>query len=76
MADQHKDDTHRITPRDVEPDKKHSGGDASRDRETGHERTLRRDPKVSDTSAGDQAGIAGGGIDSNVSGLGGDKDRV
>jgi hypothetical protein len=38
-------------------------------------RTIRPDPEVVEADGGDQFGIAGGGIDSKVSGLGGDKDR-
>lgn len=78
MTDTNKPDTiNRVTPRDVEPDRRHEGGDLDRDRSTGDERSrgrsIRPDPERREAPGGDQAGIAGGGIDSNVSGLGGDK---
>jgi hypothetical protein len=75
MADTKQPDTNRITPRDVEPDSKTSGGATHSDRSTGHDRGLRRDPVVEEADGGDIGGVAGGGIDSNVSGLGGDKNR-
>lgn len=78
MADSTKnpnDDQNRLTPRSVEPEHRDSVGGAAGDRSTGddHRRTLREDPVRKDSVAGDQAGVAGGSIDSNVSGLGGNK---
>jgi hypothetical protein len=67
--------THRITPREVEPDHRTTGGGATSDHSTAHDRTLRRDPEVVEAPGGDIAGVAGGSVDSNVSGLGGDKNR-
>lgn len=68
-------DGNRVTPRDVEPDSKSSGGAADRDRSTGHDRGLRREPSVEEADGGDLGGVAGGSIDGNVSGLGGDANR-
>lgn len=78
MADSTKhpnDDQNRLTPRSIDPEHRDSVGGASRDRATGddHGRTLREDPVRKDSVAGDQAGVAGGSVDSKVSGLGGDK---
>jgi hypothetical protein len=67
--------THRITPRDVEPDSRTSGGGAADNRSTAHDRTLRRDPQVEEAPGGDIAGVAGGSVDDHISGLGGDKNR-
>jgi hypothetical protein len=64
----------RVTPRKVEPDRKKSDSSGG-DRSTTHDRGLRRDPEVVDADGGDIAGVAGGGIDDGVSGLGGDKNR-
>ena len=64
-----------ITPRDIEPDSKQPGGGAQRDRATGHERTIRRDVPVEEADGGDVSGVAGGSVDDNVSGLGGDRNR-
>ncbi len=77
MADTNDDTlgTNRITPRHVEPDSKESGGGADRERATGHERTIRREPAVQEADGGDISGVAGGSLDGNVSGLGGDKNR-
>lgn len=65
--------THRITPREVEPDRRSERPDA--DRAAADERPPRRGALRDDGSVeeapGDRAGIAGGGIDSGVSGLGG-----
>ena len=72
MAEQNPTDTHRVTPREVEPDSKTPGGAPQRERATGHDRGLRPEPVVEEADGGDMAGIAGGGIDRNVSGLGGD----
>lgn len=75
MAEHNETDTNRITPREVEPDTNTPAGRARRERETTHDRgrSIRPDPEVVEADGGDQFGIAGGGIDSNVSGLGGDK---
>jgi hypothetical protein len=77
MADNKQPDTHRITPREVEPDSNTPAGAARRERDTTDDRgrSIRPDPEVVEADGGDQFGIAGGGIDSKVSGLGGDKDR-
>lgn len=78
MADKNKNEeltSNRITPRDVEPDSRKSGGGASSGSSTTHDRGLRRDPAVEEADGGDIAGVAGGGIDDHVSGLGGDKNR-
>jgi hypothetical protein len=72
MADTNQPDTNRITPRDVEPDSKKSGGGVAPDRSTGHDRGVRREPVVEEADGGDIGGVAGGGIDRGVSGLGGD----
>jgi hypothetical protein len=74
MADHKQPDTNRITPRDVEPDRKQSGGGSAR-RPTGDDRGLRREPVVEEADGGDISGVAGGSVDSHVSGLGGDKNR-
>lgn len=77
MADHNELDTNRITPRDVEPDSNTPGGRLRRERDTAGDRgrTLRPEPEVVEADGGDIAGIAGGGIDDSVSGLGGDKNR-
>ena len=81
MAEQEENDdptnTHRITPRDVEPESQTSGGGAKRDRSTGNDRgrSLRDDDLGAGSGSADQAGIAGGGVDDSISGLGGDKSR-
>ena len=75
MADTNQPDTNRITPRDVEPDSKKSGGGAQPNRSTGHDRGLRREPEVEEADGGDIGGVAGGSVDGNVSGLGGDRNR-
>jgi hypothetical protein len=66
-------DTHRVTPRTVEPDHSREG---ERDREHADERrgrSIRPEPERRESLGGDQAGVAGGGIDSTVSGLGSEK---
>ena len=73
MADTKQPDTNRITPRDVEPDSKKSGGGTQSERSTGHDRGIRPDPVVEEADGGDIGGVAGGSIDRNVSGLGGGK---
>lgn len=75
MAEHNKPDTNRITPREVEPDTNTPAGRARRERDTTDDRgrSIRPDPEVVEADGGDQFGIAGGGIDSKVSGLGGDK---
>ena len=75
MADTNELNTNRITPRDVEPDSKKPGGSTRPDRSTGHDRGLRKEPVVEDADGGDTRGVAGGSIDGNVSGLGGDPHR-
>jgi hypothetical protein len=75
MADHNQPDTHKITPRDVEPDSNTPAGAARRERSVGTDRGLRRDPVVEEADGGDTSGVAGGGIDGNVSGLGGDPNR-
>ena len=78
MADpKHRKDDHiepdrKITPRDVDPEHRDRVGDRS-DSSTAHDRGLRREPIVEEADGGDIGGVAGGGIDSGVSGLGGDK---
>ena len=70
------DDTTRIAPRSVDPAHRDKiGGDADKSTSDDHGRTVRRDPEVVEADGGDIGGVAGGGIDSNVSGLGGDKNR-
>jgi hypothetical protein len=71
MADTNQPDTHRITPRDVEPDSNTPAGAARRDR--ADERPRRPDPVVEEADGGDIGGVAGGSVDSKVSGLGGNK---
>jgi hypothetical protein len=77
MAEHNELETNRITPRAVEPDDDTPAGRARRERDISDDRgrTLRPDPEVVEADGGDQFGIAGGGIDSKVSGLGGDKDK-
>jgi hypothetical protein len=75
MAEPKQPDTNRITPRDVEPDSKKPGGDTRPDRSTSHDRGLRRDTVVEEADGGDIGGVAGGSIDGNVSGLGGDRNK-
>lgn len=64
------DDSLRVTPRHVEPD---STKDGEKAQSSG--RTLRDDPSIEEAPGGDRAGVAGGGVDSNVSGLGGGNRR-
>ena len=68
------DDDTRIAPRSVDPehrDKVGAAADASTSDDRG--RTVRREPEVVEAEGGDIGGVAGGGIDSKVSGLGGNK---
>ena len=75
MADHNQPDTHRITPREVEPDSDTDAGRLRRERDIANDTgRVRPDPAVVEADGGDIAGVAGGGIDSNVSGLGSDKD--
>jgi hypothetical protein len=68
------DDTTRIAPRSVDPEHRDKvGGDT--DPSTSSARGRRREPEVVEADGGDIGGVAGGGIDSKVSGLGGDKNR-
>jgi hypothetical protein len=67
-------DTNRIAPRSVDPEHRDKvGGDA--DQATSDDRgpSVRREPVVVEADGGDISGVAGGGIDRKVSGLGGDK---
>lgn len=73
MADPKQPDTNRITPRDVEPDSNTEAGRKRRERDSASDRGMRHDPPVVEADGGDISGVAGGGIDSNVSGLGSDK---
>jgi len=67
-------DANRISPRSVDPEHRDKVG-SDRDQATANDRdrTRRRDPAVVEADGGDIAGVAGGGIDSKVSGLGGNK---
>ncbi len=68
------DDTNRIAPRGVDPEHRDKvGGDTNPSTSDDSGRSRRRDPVVVEADGGDIAGVAGGGIDSKVSGLGGDK---
>ena len=64
-------DETRVTPREVEPDSARPGGE--KPRSSG--RTLREDTSIEDAAGGDRSGVAGGGVDGNVSGLGGGNRR-
>jgi hypothetical protein len=69
-------ETPRKQDRDLEKDSVTSstGGASQSDRLSGEKKgqSIRRDPpKVESTVGGDQAGVAGGSIDSKVSGRGG-----
>lgn len=70
-------DLNRLTPRSVDPEHRDSVGgvDAEQSTSSDRGRSIRREPTVRESDGGDIAGVAGGGIDSGVSGLGGDKDR-
>lgn len=73
MAENTPPETTRVTPRTVEPDRPR---ESERDREHADERrgrSIRPEPERRDPLGGDQAGVAGGGIDSKVSGLGSEK---
>jgi len=76
-AQDNPNDVNRLTPRSVDPELRDSvGGDSSgQTTGPGSGRSIRPDPIVTENSGGDIAGVAGGGIDGQVSGLGGDKDR-
>lgn len=65
-------DTNRIAPRSVDPEHRDKVGGDDEPSTTG-DRGRRREPIVVEADGGDVAGVAGGGIDSKVSGLGGDK---
>ncbi len=68
------DDTNRIAPRSVDPEHRDKvGGDSDPSTSDDRGSARRRDPVVVEADGGDIAGIAGGGIDGKVSGLGGDK---
>jgi len=73
MADHKQPDTNRITPREVEPDSNTPEGKARRERDVTNDRGMRHDPPVVEADGGDIGGVAGGSIDSNVSGLGSGK---
>ena len=67
------DDHTRIAPRSVDPEHRDKvGGDTDPSSSAGGRR---REPEVVEADGGDIGGVAGGGIDSKVSGLGGDKNR-
>ena len=67
-------DTNRIAPRSVDPEHRDKvGGDAEPSTTGDRGRSVRREPVVVEADGGDIAGVAGGGIDSKVSGLGGEK---
>ncbi|HUE89192.1 MAG TPA: hypothetical protein VMO26_24195 [Vicinamibacterales bacterium] len=68
------DDSTRIAPRSVDPQHRDKvGSDADQSTSDDRGRRVRREPDVVEADGGDIAGVAGGGIDSGVSGLGGDK---
>lgn len=70
------DDTVHVTPRSVDPEHRDKiGGNADKSSSDDQGPTIRREPEVVEADGGDIGGVAGGGIDSNVSGLGGDKNR-
>ena len=74
MADNTPNDVNRVTPQHVEPDRQNTGGGQtgetdSKDKTSGR---LRRSDTTVEATGGDQAGVAGGAIDSKVSGRGGD----
>jgi hypothetical protein len=78
MADtkdpQEPNDTNRIAPRSVEAEHRDKvGGDSDPATTDDRGRSVRREPVVVEADGGDISGVAGGGIDSKVSGLGGDK---
>jgi hypothetical protein len=67
-------DTNRIAPRSVDPEHRDKvGGDDDQATSDDRGRSLRREPTVVEADGGDISGVAGGGIDSKVSGLGGNK---
>jgi hypothetical protein len=75
MANEHSNDVNRVTPRQVEPDSRSPSGAPTRrskadDKSTGR---LRDGDNTVEADGGDQAGVAGGSVDSNVSGRGGDR---
>ena len=68
------DDANRVAPRTVDPEHRDKiGGDADQSTSDDRGRSIRREPVVVEADGGDIAGVAGGGIDSKVSGLGGNK---
>ncbi len=76
MAEPKSPDTNRVTPREVEPDARRSGGAPQTDRSTGDDKStgrLRDGDNTIEADGGDQAGVAGGSVDGNVSGRGGDR---
>jgi hypothetical protein len=67
-------DANRVAPRTVDPEHRDKvGGDADQSTSDDRGRSRRREPEVVEADGGDIAGVAGGGIDSKVSGLGGNK---
>ena len=67
-------DANRVAPRTVDPEHRDKiGGDADQSTSDDRGRSIRREPVVVEADGGDIAGVAGGGIDSKVSGLGGNK---
>jgi hypothetical protein len=68
------DDANRVAPRTVDPEHRDKiGSDADQSTSDDRGRSIRREPVVVEADGGDIAGVAGGGIDSKVSGLGGNK---
>ena len=67
-------DAQRVAPRSVDPEHRDKvGGDSDQTTTDDRGRSRRRDPIVVEADGGDISGVAGGGIDSKVSGLGGNK---
>ena len=76
MANQNPNDINRVTPRQVEPDSRSTGGAPQTNRAKGDDTStgrLRDGDNTVEADGGDQAGIAGGSVDSKVSGRGGDR---
>ena len=76
MADNKPNDTtNRVTPQQVDGDRRDSGGASQNNRAKGDDKSsgrLRPSDTTVEADGGDQAGVAGGSIDRNVSGRGGD----
>lgn len=74
--DTRNDDVNRVTPRQVDPDRGDSAGGSQRNRSEANDKStgrLRSPDNSVEADGGDQAGVAGGAIDGNVSGRGGDR---